>query len=44
MRAIDREQAAYSPKDEAAHKAGMNPERARQWTAWTKAEGPPSTT
>ena len=44
MRAIDREQAAYSLKDEAAHKAGMNPERASQWTAWLRDEGPPSTT
>ena len=44
MKAIDREQAAYSLKDEAAHKAGMNPERARQWTAWLRDEGPPSTT
>ena len=38
------EQAAYSHKDEAAHRAGMNPERTRQWTAWTRDEGPPSTT
>ena len=33
MKAIDREQAAYSHKDEAAHRAGMNPERTRQWAA-----------
>lgn len=43
-KAVDAEQAQYTKRDESAHKAGRNPDRARQWLAWTDDEGPPTTT
>ena len=42
--AIDAAQAEQHKRDLEAHQQGLNPDHARQWTAWTKAEGPPSTT
>lgn len=43
--AIDKAQAAKHQEDQrkAASSRGHNPDRARQWTAWTNTEGPPST-
>lgn len=41
--AIAIEQAAQHAKDEPDIKRGLNPDAARQWTSWTRDEGPPST-
>ena len=42
--AIDTAQTRKHGEDEADIKAGRNPERARVWTSWTEAEGPPTFT
>lgn len=39
--ALDRQQAALYASEEHLRKRGINPDRARQWTTWTAAEGRP---
>ena len=41
---LDKAQAQAHKADEARHREGLNPDRARQWTTYTADEGTPTIT